>query len=56
MKQIDRYSVRFVVVDKYQDAKAKVLKVRVPLKYGKWQQNIVSKMKRMKVNKILTVV
>ena len=56
MKQIDRYSVRFVVVDKDRDAKANELKVRVPMKYGKWQQNIVSKMKSMKVNKILTVV
>ena len=32
--------MRFVVVEKYGDPKANELKVVVPMKYGKWQQDI----------------
>ena len=33
--------MRFLVVDKDHDAKANELKLRVPMKYGKWQQDII---------------
>ena len=31
----------FLVVDKDHDVKANELKLRVPMKYGKWQQHII---------------